>query len=486
MDTLPMIEKASALSAADRAVLHDLVQVARARAPRNAERRRYYDEEFAPAEIGVRNVPEGVGALVPSGWPRKAVTAVAERSRFDGFVFEDGRGDPDLDAVVRDNALVDAYRRHAPGQLVHGCMFATVGRYAGRPIVRFHTAEDSAGLWDEAAGRLGAGLVVADRRRTEWSRTKPVPVQANLHLPGRTVVLRRTGQVSWTAESLPHPLDRPMMEAFSFRSDGSKPFGSSRITRAVMAIADEATRLFRYLSVAAAFYSVPMRYFLGLTEDQFDEMKSDKFKWLMNSVYLAERERDGSVPQVGQLSASSPQPLVEQFRIYASMFSAETGVPLNSLGITTENPSSAQAIASAREDICIAAQDLNVSNGDSLRNVALMAMAVQGDCPIDALDDRRRSVVAHFCDPSMPSVVSQADAAVKLASACPGFADTDVFWEMCGFCKADIARILTQKSESAGLMAWRERRAQANGLIGSGAPAGLRPGDSGAGAGGAL
>lgn len=486
METLPNIADAAGLRAADRSVLIDLLDVARARAARNALRTAYYDEEVEPPDIGVSNVPEGVGAHVPSGWPRKAVTSVAERSRFDGFVLSDGGGDPSLDRVVRDNALVDAYRRHVPSELNHGCMFATVGRHEGRAIVRYHTAEQAAGLWDEGAGRLGAGLVVADRRRTPWSRSKPQPVRANLHMPGYVVALQRTSQVRWSAEYLRLPIDRPMMEAFAFRADGGRPFGTSRITRSVMAIADEAMRLFRYLSVAAAFYSVPMRAFLGLTEEQFDAMRGDKWRWLMDSVFLAERGGNGEVPQAVQLAAASPQPLVEQFRIYAQQFSAETGVPLNSLGVTTDNPSSAQAIAAAREDICIAADDLNTSNKVALRNVALMAMCVEGDCPMEGLTERQLSVQAHFADPSMPSVVSQADAATKLAKACPGFADTDVFWEMCGFSQEDVARIQSQKSQSAGLTALRERRAAADGAGNQGQAAGLRRGDSGGGGGGGL
>lgn len=469
MEPLPNIADAAGLAAADRSVLIDLINVAKARQERNALRSAYYDEEVSPPDIGVANVPEGVGAHVPSGWPRKAVTAVAERSRFDGFVFADGAGDPALDAVVRDNALVDAYRRHAPSELKHGCMFSTVGRHAGRTIVRFHTAEQAAGLWDEGAGRLGAGLVVADRRRTGWSRTRPQPVRANLHMPGYVVSLVRESQVRWRAEYLPHPLDRPMMEAFAFRADGNRPLGTSRITRSVMAIADEAMRLFRYLSVAAAFYSVPMRAFLGLTDEQFDEMSGDKWRWLMNSVFLAERSADGQVPQAVQLAAASPQPLVEQFRIYAQQFSAETGVPLNSLGITTDNPSSAQAIAAAREDICIAADDLNTSNKVALRNVALMAMCAEGGCPMDGLSERQLSVGAHFPDPSMPSVVSQTDAATKLAAACPGFAGTDVFWEMCGFSQEDVSRIKSQLHQDAALVNMRARRLMADGSAEQGA-----------------
>lgn len=481
MEQLPMIADASGLKARDRAALTDLLQVAVAREARNAERRRYYDEEVSPPDIGVGNIPEGVGASVPSGWPRKAVTAVSERSRFDGFVFADGSTDPLLDAVVADNALVDSYRRHVPSELVHGCMFATVGRSGGSAIVRFHTAEEAAGLWDEGAGRLGAGLVVADRRRTDWSRSRPVPVRANLHMPGYVVVLERTGRLKWAADYRPLPVDRPAMEAFSFRSDGARPFGTSRISRAVMGIADEAMRLFRYLSVAAAFYSVPMRAFLGLTEEQFDAMSGDKWRWLMNSVFLAERDPNGEVPQAVQLAASSPQPLVEQFRIYAQQFTAETGVPLNSLGVTTDNPSSAEAIQAAREDICIAADDLNTSNKASLRNVALLAMAVQGDCALSDLDGRQRSVRAHFLNPAMPSVVSQTDAAVKLAGAAEGFASTDVFWEMCGFAAEDIARIQSQIGQGAALAAIRERRAPLNDGDQQGEAAEVRPGDSGGG-----
>ena len=55
-------------------------------------------------------------------------------------------------------------------------MFATVQRVGGRVAVRTHTAETAAAIWDEAEQRIGAGLVVADSRRTSWSPTRAVPV----------------------------------------------------------------------------------------------------------------------------------------------------------------------------------------------------------------------------------------------------------------------------------------------------------------------
>ena len=45
METLPNIADAAGLRAADRAALIDLLDVARARAARNALRTAYYDEE---------------------------------------------------------------------------------------------------------------------------------------------------------------------------------------------------------------------------------------------------------------------------------------------------------------------------------------------------------------------------------------------------------------------------------------------------------
>jgi hypothetical protein len=56
----------------------------------------------------------------------------------------------------------------------------------------------------------------------------------------------------------------------------------------------------------------------------------------------------------------------------------------------------------------------------------------------------------------MPSVAATSDAAIKIASAREGFADTDVFLEMLGFDKADIRRIKAQESKARGLATLNE------------------------------
>lgn len=431
-----------------RSELEALLDVHASVEARNSLLRDYYESDIAAKYIGVETVPESVDVAECCSWPKKAVTSVSERSRFDGFVFSSGTADESLSRIVRDNGLVGGYGRHAPSELLHGCMFATVGRVGASSAVRFHTAETSAAIWDSGAGRIGSGFVVADSRRTPWSPNQAVPVQVNMHLPGRVVIIVRNGPASWAAESMDTPIDRPMMEPFAFRATGIKPFGESRISKAVMAITDDVIRTLVNMAVSGAFYAAPQKYLLGLTDEMYDKLSKDKWSTFIGSVLMSTRGENGETPSFGQLAAASPQPYIDMLRTYATMFSAATGVPVNSLGIVQDNPSSAEAIAAAREDICIAAEDLNESSRESLRNVALMAMAVEENKRIDQLSEDQLSVMAHFKDPSMPSVVSQADAAVKIASADPGFAGTDVFYEMLGFDAATVARIRSDKAKA--------------------------------------
>lgn len=417
---------------------------------RNAKLSAFYEGDYAVQSIGVKTVPDEARVPECCGWPRKAVTCVSERSRFEGFQFAEGEGDSSLAAAVDKSGLAVAYARNLDAQLTHGCMFATVGRSGTDAVVRFHTAESAVATWNPVEGRVESGLVLADVRRTKWSPTQPVPVQLNMHLADRLVVLSRTGASEWQAESLPHPMGRPLMEAFAFRATGMKPFGQSRITRTVQTIASDVVRTLQDMAVSAAFYAAPQKWLMGITEDQFEALVGNKWSTYIGSILLGTLDPDtGHAPTAGQFSAASPQPYIDLLRTYAQMFSAETGVPLNSLGIVQDNPSSAEAIQASREDICLAVRDLNDANGQSLRSVALMAMAVANDTTLDGLSEEQKSVQATFASPLMPSVASQADAMTKVAAVVPDFAGTRAFFEQLGFSSAFTERALGQMERNA-------------------------------------
>lgn len=448
METLPNIENASNLGAIEKDNLLSLLNVYRSVLSRNARLKNYYEGDIQPASIGIDIVPDGVKVDAHCDWPRKAVTSVSERCRFDGFVFNGDYQDANLEKVLQDNSFKMAFNLNLPSELIHGCMFGTVGTFNGKTIMRMHTAETAAGTWDVANGRIGSGLVIANMQRTSWSPNNPVPTQVNMHLPGEVVVFNRLAPGSWRAETMPTPLDRPMMEVFSYRATGLKPFGQSRITKTVMSLTDEVIRTMQYMAVSSAFFATPQKYLLGLTDEQFDAMQDNKWATYIGNLLLSTSDGEGNKPTFGQLSPASPQPYIDILRTYAMLFSGATGVPLNSLGIIQDNPSSAEAIEASKEDIIVAADDLIASNKDGLRIMALMAMAVDNNISLDELTPEQLSVTAHFADPSIPSIVGLADAMVKVASVAPWMSESEVFLEYLGFSEADRRRLMADKAKA--------------------------------------
>lgn len=445
MMDLPGIMQASNLDAEAKDALSECIDVSKAVALRNARLTRYYEGDFEPAPIGVDDLPENVKPKEKCLWPRKAVTSVSERCRLAGFSFGGDYRDGRFDDACRASSLVGAFNRNVASVLVHGCMFATVNRTrSGDASSVFHTAETASATWDSAASRIGAGLVVAQTARTPWSNRCRQPVLANLHLPGRVVVFERTGPVSWRASSADTAFDEPMMVPFAWRATGTKPFGDTRITGEVMTIADDVVRIRQNMVVSSEFYSHPQKFALGLTDEMFDMLKKSKAAHAVSSMFLSTMGKKGEVPTYGQLPAVSPQPYIDLIKAYAGLFSASTGVPLNSLGIVQDNPSSADAIQAAREDISLCAEDLIESSREALTKVALMAMAVAHNVMPADLTDEQRSVVPRFGDPVRPSMASRTDAAMKVASVVPEYARTTEFWRDLGKSEADAADMVSE------------------------------------------
>jgi hypothetical protein len=201
------------------------------------------------------------------------------------------------------------------------------------------------------------------------------------------------------------------------------------------------------------FSTAPQKYLLGVTDDQFDAVVNDKFRQYVGNIMTATTNPDnGEKPTFGQLQQGTIAPHVEMVRVLATQFSAATGLSVTDTGVVNDaNPTSSDAILAQSQTLIGMAEQLNIGNGNSLRTIALMAQAIAGNTTMEALSDDQKDIVAHFKNPAMPSVAMTADAAIKIASVRPGFAQTDVFAEMIGFDKADIRRIKAQERMAQGL-----------------------------------
>ena len=465
------VSRATGLAPADAELVRELLDVWRRKRPRNLLRSRYYGMHQRPRELGI-SVPPHLRTLEQVvGWPAKAVDALVARSQFDGYVSDDTGTESELRRIVASNGLRRAYRKAATSECKHSCAFATVTAGADGPEVRFHPATSSAALWDFGRNRIRAGLVVVDYERGRGR--SHLPTWVDVFTDSAVIVIMR-GRAGWHAEYLPHSMGRCLMEPLAYAATLERPFGKSRITRAVMNITDDAMRESVRSEISAEFFTSPQKYLLGADK----EALGDQTKWdaYIGNIFSVSRDEDNNVPTFGQLSQGSMQPHVDYMRQLAARFSGETNVPVSSLGVVSDNPSSAEAIYAAKEDMVIDAQNLNADNGEALRNVAYMALAVARGTDY-ATEVARAEVRAKFANPATPSAVSRADALLKIvqASQVDSYITlSDVFLEEAGFDDDQIQRLQSARARSQSQAILAQAR-QAAGLppgpAGGGEPA---------------
>lgn len=426
------------LSREHREMLYDLLDIWYDKLGRNRLKHRYYDGKNALKDFGISTPPELLSVETIVGWPQKAVDALAVRSRFDGFTAADDDIQLQLDKIADRSRLGIKYRQAVTSELIQSCCFATVGvDDDGNAHIDFYSAEDASAVWDDAKGRIDYGMVINDRDR------RGIPVEISMYLEDLKVRFFDTGRGYWDFEEEPYRMGRPTMEVFAYRPTYRKPFGQSRISRAVMSITDSAVRCALGGDVSFQFAVAPQKYLMGVDKDVF----SQQTKWeayIGNILALGYNNPDGVMPQFGQLPQASMQQYVDYMRALAARFAGETNVPMHMLGIIHDNPSSAQALYAASEPLIIECQDLNDCSRDSMKTLALMCIAAERDKALDDLKDEERDLTANFVNPAMPSIVSQADAMVKIASVVPEFAGTDTFFEQVGMSE-DIRRKATSE-----------------------------------------
>lgn len=434
--------------------LKELVNVFNYHQAKNKEKARYYEGHISLSEVNLGiALPKDLAQLeIGCEWGRKAVDVLASRSMFDGFVGTDGKENEILRRIAEGNNLITEYAKSTKDELKFGCTFATMS--ADTEIgckIRFHSAKTASALWDGTRSRILCGMAIIDTARDEKEENTWRPSLINYYTDEYIIVLHRNGS-QWTAERLPHSMGRPLMVPLIWNSTSDKPFGSSRIKEPVRRLIQGYVRTIANATIGLEFATSPQKYLLGVTDDQFDSIVSDKFKQYVGSILTTTYNPDsGEKPTFGQLQQGNISPHVEMLRILATQFSAATGLTVTDTGVVNDaNPTSSDAILAQSQTLVLMAEQLNRGNGDSLKTIALMAQAIAQNKTMNELTDEERNIVAHFKNPAMPSVAQTADAAVKIATARPEFATTDTFLEMIGFDQADVRRIKAQESRARG------------------------------------
>lgn len=427
---------------------------------KNAEKNRYYEGKIPLSEVNIGiALPDGMGRLeIGCAWGAKTVDVLAARSMFDGFVGINGEDVETLDKIVVENDLIAEYMKACRDELKYGCTFATLSATEKQGVkIRFHSPNTASALWDGEKGRISCGFAVVDTEPANDMNIAWTPSEVNYYTDNAIWVLKANNG-KWYAEKHEHKLGRPMMEALIWNATSDKPFGRSRIKEPIRRLIQGYVRTIADATIGLEFATSPQKYLLGVTDDQYDVIVNQKFKQYVGSIIASTTNPEtGEKPTFGQLPQGNIAPHVEMVRILATQFSAASGLSVTDTGVVNDaNPTSSDAIMAQSQTLIAMAEQLNVGNGDALRNIALMALAVIGNKPLADLTDEEKEIVAHFKNPAMPSVAMTADAAIKIASARSEFAQTDTFLEMIGFDKADIRRIKAQEVRARGLSVLNE------------------------------
>jgi len=453
---LSTLKDAQGLSSAQRDVVEELCAVYDSVTGRNEALDEYYEGTVKVPDLGLtvdRKDFHDARNAIACYWPEKVVDALSDRIRLRAV---SGSGSDAVKSIVEANSVIEQYDGFMLSELKHGPMFATVGAQgAGKtPLIRFHSAKTAVAIPsdDMQFGRIGAGFAIA-----RWERGNALephrPSQVNLYEDGMTTVLVRRGD-KWAVDYSTLSAGTPMMFSFVHKRTAEKPFGKSRITRFVRGLTQSAVRVLWDAEVSAALYAMPKDAIMGLSDDQFDAMLSNKQKAYLDSLILATNNDDGGTPTLQRLTANSPEVYRTQLNMLGAQLSGATGTPLNSLGIVQDNPSSADAIQASREDICLIAEKQIEADRESMKNLIRCAVAVATNQSVDELTDTERDVRVMYAEPMLNSRAAKADFAVKFASVRPGFGGTRTCARMCGF-----------DEDSIDEMEAEERRSRANTMV---------------------
>ena len=184
-----------------------------------------------------------------------------------------------------------------------------------------------------------------------------------------------------------------------------------------MNLTDFGLRTMVRMEATAEFYAAPRVWFIGASKKFTDDTWSSIVS-VMNGMPA---NKNGDKPTMQQLQQASMTPHADMLRTIALMVSSETDIPVNDLGITMDNPASAEAMAEAERKLSRTADRQNKRFGRALKEAMSIALAYQGADP-DALRELRPI----WAPVKEASDAARADWYQKVASTNPAFADSDV------------------------------------------------------------
>jgi hypothetical protein len=444
--------RVGALTHQEQESLDVLLMQWRAKRARNNLRSAFYDMKNSERELMAKNVPDIIRRRnFVLGWSAISVDKLNRRCNLDNF-YDAGGADLDslgLADVMRTNRLPSEVSQAGVSSLIHGVSWLVTTQgdaAAGEPAVLINArdASTATGVWDVRRREITSFLsITAFDEHGE-------PVEMTMYLPNLNVGMVKVGGL-WGVERRPHVYGVPV-DPLRYKPRVGRPFGSSRISRAVMSIHMQALATMIRADVNGEAYSLARFVLLGATEQAFQNADgSPKATWqaAWDAVWAIGDDDNAENPRadVKQFSGQSPEPQNAHLRMLAQMFSGETGIPVGELGITADaNPTSAEALTVSRDDLIAEAEQTTDAWSPDVSSAVSRALGMlNGGSVPDGL-----AVKPRWRNPMYVSRAAAADAGSKILTLMPWLAETEVGLELVGLTRDQIERAMADKRRAAG------------------------------------
>lgn len=325
------------------------------------------------SQMGV-SIPPKVRALeMVVNWPRLVVDTMAEVLTVDGFEAADIPDDTIRDVWKvwqQTNMKSRSHLAHVEA-MTQGISYALVSLTDSGMITTGVLPKDGIAVSYGLDGAVSEAVIVYSTFTEQGSRVK----RAAYYVPDRIEVYQET-YGAWTKISSQRGCGLVPLVPIVNQTRLSDRQGRSDM-ELVIPFGDSASRSFTLLQLATELLSMPQRYILGGDLSKF--RKADGSQPSMEEIYLGTLMVSPK-PDVkyGQLDGARLSEVIAVLKHCAEMVSAMTGLPVAMLGVTTNNPSSAEAMRAAKERMISRGELKQDVFGDSWEQWARIVMAMQG------------------------------------------------------------------------------------------------------------
>lgn len=390
-------------------------------------------------EIGDRIRP------VVINWPQLVVDAIDERLDVEGFRLPDEEeDDDDLWRVWQENNLDEESAMGRVDALTMKRSYLAVGTNEDDEATPLVTVESPLEMYTYVDPRTRKPLAALKRTIERDSLARISQQYATLYLPDRTVWYDWSGNAFKETQRDEHKLGEVPVVPLVNRARTADRLGRSELA-SVIPLSDAANKIATDMMVAAEFHSIPFRTVFGVGPDEFEDENGDKQSALqvIMGKMLAVPAEDGREIQAHEFSASSLTNFHDTINQLAKLVSSLAGLPPDYMGLTTDNPPSAESRLAGEIRLIKRAERKMVGFGGTYEQTARLVRRFQ----TGEWDPRLKRLETRWRDASAPTEAQSADAATKKFQA--GIVPLRQTREDLGYTDAQIARMEEEDAKKA-------------------------------------